>query len=69
MKLPLQEMVSLEYNLFHLSLQMVTTWQPRESIVNNYGRREEDNLEEQGNHRNHPGRNDRYVGESSIGEN
>ncbi|XP_052197312.1 uncharacterized protein LOC127804483 [Diospyros lotus] len=47
---------------------MVNTRRPRDTINNDCGRREEDNLESQGDRRSHLGGNRRYVRESSTGE-
>ena len=47
---------------------MVNTQRPRDAVNNDCGRREEDNLENQGDHRSHLGGNRRYVEESNVGE-
>lgn len=59
--------MSITYS--YVSLQMVNTRRPQDPVVNDYERREETNLEDQGNRRNHLGRSDKYVGESSLSKN
>jgi len=59
----------LSITYFYGSLQMVNTRWSQDPVINDYGRREEGNLESQGDRRNHLGWNGKYVGESTSGEN